>query len=260
MKLTVRANEYRNENNPGLAGFASLNFDDKYVLEQVAIYQKKSGDYYIKLPSISVKIKDENGNFIEGPDGNYKKGSKEIFHPSSVDARNMLTAEIVHAIRDNPGEKCVNNNFMGDFVPNTSRIYPSTNERNNNQVGFGSVSFGDFVLENVSLNKMKDSDDYAVSSTSRQTKVKDKETGEWKSGYSEYFHAITTEAYNELKEEVVASYNANLANGKGKTAVDSKSAEQSASVSPDAFDVGELDMTDFEDVLDVTEQNKGTSR
>ena len=107
---------------------------------------------------------------------------------------------------------------------------------------------------------MKDSDDYAVSSTSRQTKVKDKETGEWKSGYSEYFHAITTEAYNELKEEVVASYNANLVNGKGKTAVDSKSAEQSASVSPDAFDVGELDMTDFEDVLDVTEQNKGTSR
>ncbi|MBR1421856.1 MAG: septation protein SpoVG family protein [Ruminococcus sp.] len=260
MKLTVRANEWKNEKYPGLVGFANVSFDDNYMLEQVAIYQKKSGDYYIKLPSISEKIKDDNGNYIEGPDGNFKKETKEVFHPASVDARNAFTRSIVHAIRDNPGKECVDENFLGDFKIDTARIYPSTLD-NNNQVGFGSVSFGDFILENVSLRKKKDSDDLYVSSVSRLRDTKDKDTGEIKKAYVDYFHPNTPEAAAELKEAVVNSYNENLAKGKDKAASAGITADQtnSAAVTND-FDLGEIDMADFEDVLDTTNKNNNNSR
>ena len=252
MKMSVSAREYRNEKQPGLVGFATVKFDDNFVLEQVNVYQKKSGEYYIKLPSISTKMKDEDGNFIEGPDGNYKREQKEVFHPITVDARNDFTKAVVHTIRDNPGKGFVDHDVPGEFKIDNARIYPTNNANVPYQVGFGSVSFGNYVLENVNLKTTKDGD-YAVSSVSREKQINEKGDR----GYVDYFHAISGEAYAELKEACVASYNANLNNKQAdkKSVANDKAAVSSA----DDFTLNDADFADFEEVLDMTSDNNSKS-
>ena len=265
MKISVKANEFTTDRNPNLRGYATVKFDEDFVLEQVAVYQRKDGNYYINLPSISKMKKDENGDYMEGPDGNYLKERAEIFHPTSADARNEFTKAIIHTIRDNPGQGFIEYDVPINFKLDSekTRIYPSNNSRDTKQVGFGSVSFSDFALENVVLRQKNDnSGELYVSSPSRQTTVKNEQTGKYDEvGYVEYFHAISSDAAAELKAVAVESYNRNLeAKQLDNTANVAKTNAQSSAFPDLGGDLNDDILGDFEDVFDMTNLEKNNGR
>ena len=51
MKISVRATHYTNDNSPQLRGYATVKFDDSYVLESVKIMERQdSNEIFIALP------------------------------------------------------------------------------------------------------------------------------------------------------------------------------------------------------------------
>lgn len=238
--------------NPSLVGFGQIVFDDKYVLDKVYILQRKNGDYAIELPSISVKKKDENGNYVEKKDGNYAKEDLEVFHPITAMARQELTAAVVHAFRDSCGEKNVPFTITGEFKPDAShsRITPYEQD---NQLAFGSVCFGDFVLERVQLLKKNDGTGNKYSAPSRPAKIKDKETGEIKEVYRDWFFPIDAQARLDLMNAIEKAYNNALIEK-----ADTASAKVSNTMST-SQEQG-LSLSSFEDVIEAPTQNNRNKR
>ena len=59
MKISVRTTHYTNDNSPQLRGYATVKFDDSYVLESVKIMERQdSNEIFIALPSLMVRTKD----------------------------------------------------------------------------------------------------------------------------------------------------------------------------------------------------------
>ena len=51
MKISVRTTHYTNDNSPQLRGYATVKFDDSYVLESVKIMERQdSNEIFIALP------------------------------------------------------------------------------------------------------------------------------------------------------------------------------------------------------------------
>lgn len=248
-----RSEENRSKWNRSLVGFAQITFDDSYVLDQIYIKQARNGDYYIELPGIDVRKKDENGNYVEKPGGNYEKEKLEVFHPITATARQELQAAVIHAFRDKRGEKDVLDTITGKFEPDAkySRITPYEKD---DQLAFGSVCFGDFVLERVQLVKKADGTGNKFQSPQRKVKVQDKDNPEEKvTALKAWFFPITSEAGKNMLDAIEKSYN-NALQAKADSAQLSKENAQGASLDE------ELSLSAFEDVIDVAPKTNGIKR
>ena len=62
MKISVRTTHYTNDNSPQLRGYATVKFDDSYVLESVKIMERQ----------------DSNEIFIAVTDGSYKGPERKL--------------------------------------------------------------------------------------------------------------------------------------------------------------------------------------
>ena len=96
MKISVRTTHYTNDNSPQLRGYATVKFDDSYVLESVKIMERQdSNEIFIALPSLMVRTKDQNGNYVINDKGEYVKEFKEVFHPITAESRKVLNSAIM---------------------------------------------------------------------------------------------------------------------------------------------------------------------
>lgn len=96
MKISVRTTHYTNDNSPQLRGYATVKFDDSYVLESVKIMERQdSNEIFIALPSLMVRTKDQNGNYVINDNGEYVKEFKEVFHPITAESRKVLNSAIM---------------------------------------------------------------------------------------------------------------------------------------------------------------------
>ena len=154
MKISVRTTHYTNDNSPQLRGYATVKFDDSYVLESVKIMERQdSNEIFIALPSLMVRTKDQNGNYVINDKGEYVKEFKEVFHPITAESRKVLNSAIMDSFSKNDG-KYTTVEFGNDrFQPTLARIFESSVK---DIEGVGSVIFSDsFVLENVQVRNGK---------------------------------------------------------------------------------------------------------
>lgn len=99
MKISVRTTHYTNDNSPQLRGYATVKFDDSYVLESVKIMERQdSNEIFIALPSLMVRTKDQNGNYVINDKGEYVKEFKEVFHPVKAETYNELRDSVVNGL------------------------------------------------------------------------------------------------------------------------------------------------------------------
>ena len=186
MKVSIRTNHYENADMPNLKGFATLTFDDKYVLESVKILENKDKELFVALPTIKVN-----------PDKNDGNEYKEFFHPITERGRKGMNDAILRQFND---ASLANNTTKEYDIGDKMNFRPSASEKNffdytkDNIVGIGSVKFGnDFVCENVQVKTKKDGNDVYIDTPNRRK-------GE---DFVPYFHPITAEASKEFKEVCV---------------------------------------------------------
>lgn len=139
MKISVRTTHYTNDNSPQLRGYATVKFDDSYVLESVKIMERQdSNEIFIALPSLMVRTKDQNGNYVINDKGEYVKEFKEVFHPITAESRKVLNSAIMDSFNKNDG-KYTTVEFGNDrFQPTLARIFESSVK---DIEGVGSVIF-----------------------------------------------------------------------------------------------------------------------
>lgn len=261
MKISINTRHVDIKENPHIKGYATLKFDDKYVLEAVRIVENKdSQQLFVALPSIPVD-----------PEKNDGKDHKEVFHPITEVGRNSLNRNILKQFAD--AEKDGKNIAydIGDrmsFEPTASAKNFRNAQGGTNTVAFGSVKFGeDFVCDYVSIKKIAERDengettgnytnDVYIDTPNR--KVKDPEK-EGKMKYAPYFHPITAEAAAEFKEVCVkafADYKAEKERSYdwGEGVEETRTTSQQKAVAADnSQEVGGLDMSEFEDMSDFEE-------
>lgn len=203
MKISVRASHYTNEQiSPNLRGYATIKFDDEYVLEAVKIMENPNNNQlFVSLPSIQVRAKDENGSYIKNEDGEYKKTFKEIFHPITAEARLALNSAVLNSY-ENSGE---GNSVFTDVTFGDEKFTPTKAYMNKSNIknltGIGSLIFSDsFVLENVQVKSGKSGEYF--DSPKRKVKSRDKNS-ESEYEYVEFFHPITKETYNQMSEFIL---------------------------------------------------------
>lgn len=201
MKISVRTTHYTNDNSPQLRGYATVKFDDSYVLESVKIMERQdSNEIFIALPSLMVRTKDQNGNYVINDKGEYVKEFKEVFHPITAESRKVLNSAIMDSFSKNDG-KYTTVEFGNDrFQPTLARIFESSVK---DIEGVGSVIFSDsFVLENVQARNGKSGEYF--DSPKRKVRNEKKTSGY---EYVEFFHPVKAETYNELRDSVVNGLN-----------------------------------------------------
>lgn len=120
MKISVRTTHYTNDNSPQLRGYATVKFDDSYVLESVKIMERQdSNEIFIALPSLMVRTKDQNGNYVINDKGEYVKEFKEVFHPITAESRKVLNSAIMDSFNRNDGKTGIQqwSSVMTGFSP-----------------------------------------------------------------------------------------------------------------------------------------------
>ena len=256
MKVSIRTNHYENTDMPNLKGFATLTFDDKYVLESVKILEnKEKGELFVALPTIKVN-----------PDKNDGNEYKEFFHPITERGRKGMNDAILKQFND---ASLANNTTKEYDIGDKMSFRPSATEKNffdytkDNIVGIGSVKFGnDYVLENVQIKTKNDGNGVYIDTPNRK-KGDD---------FVPYFHPITTEAAADLKEVCVNAFESYKAEkeksydwGEGvvveRTENNAAAAEKTATtpaMDNMMSDFEDIDASEFED-LDLTASN-GLSR
>ena len=242
MKISIRTNHYtpsetKENSKVELKGFATLRFDDKYVLDNIRIMEnKEKGTLFVALPT------------IKGRDGDYK----EFFHPITSNTRDALNKAVLGQFSS---ESVVQGDFYTYDLGKTATFEPTAKGNNffdytkDNIVGIGSVKFGEWVCENIQIKKMKDKDDVYIDTPNR----KDNSTGE----YKQMFFPITKEASAEFKKVCVDALEEYKAE-KAKSAdwgigVHEERSVEPAPVVENAQDVGamsidDMDLSDFEDI------------
>ncbi|MCR5479896.1 MAG: SpoVG family protein [Ruminococcus sp.] len=262
MKISINTRHVDIKDNPHIKGYATLKFDDKYVLEAVKIVEnKETQELFVALPSIPVDPEKNNG--VE---------RKEIFHPITEGGRIGLSKAVLKQFADAEKDGKSYTYDIGDkmsFEPSaTAKNFRSAHNNGNNAVAFGSVKFGnDYVCDYVSIKNKIDGTDVYIDTPNR--KVKDPEhEGEMK--YAPYFHPITTEAAAEFKAVCVKAFSDYKAEKErsydwGDGIEETRAVSQQKAVAADnSQEIGGLDMSEFEDTsefeeLDLTASN-GISR
>ncbi len=260
MNIKITVNPYNNEK-AKMLGYATVNFEDKYVLENIKIKDGQHGRY-VELPKYSVPKKDDNGKVLVDIYGKTEFERKDIFHPITADMNKEFTEAILTEYKnivDNgrsnvySGDKrSTDYTLSGDF--NISRTTAGVHEKkneNDNLLGMATMSFGNsFMLDRIKVKEStseKNAGKEIIELPKYRTTAKD-ENGKVLADEYEYkdaFHAITTEGYNEMYNAVIDSYHNALAvkQGKGQE-------QPAADISQDGIP--------FEDVLeDDYEQSSG---
>lgn len=207
MKLDIRTTHYDQENT-NLKGFATVKIDDKYVLENIQIRKKDSGELFVALPTISRPVK-ENGEIVM-ENGKPKKEYFSPFHPITADARSDFFGAILERF-EKPEKEFIGYEIPGNF--NISKIKANPYEKNN-IVGLAKVGFGDaYILENIviksgSNGEYLDLPSYRVKAKDNNGNVVKDENGNDKFECKDMFHPITADAQAELRNSVVSSLNA----------------------------------------------------
>ena len=208
INLKVSVNEYKGDN--GLVAFANVVFNDEYALEGVRIREGKYGAI-IDLPQYSVAKKDENGNPIKDDNGKPLYDYKDVLHPTSPEVNSAFTKVIKQEyakVKNGERSPKGGSSYTMDGSFEISNVYATPYERDN-LVGLGTVYFGNaFVFDKVRV-KEGQNGVYVEGSMYRATKRREdgtpelNEKGDNVYEYKPYFHAITSEAYEKLRDCVV---------------------------------------------------------
>ena len=89
MKISINTRHVDIKENPHIKGYATLKFDDKYVLEAVRIVENKDSQLFVALPSIPVD-----------PEKNDGRDRKEVFHPITEGGRFGLNRAVLKQFAD----------------------------------------------------------------------------------------------------------------------------------------------------------------
>ena len=228
MEIKVNVNAFEKDN---MLGYARVTFDDKYVLENIKIKQNSQGYRYVELPKYSTVKKDENGNRIMKDDirGGYEYEYKDIFHPYTEEASKAFTDAILTEyknVHDNGANKNGTAYTIGNDSFSVGRVtvglVKNYNEKNHT-LGLANVSFNDmFIVENVKIKKSVSEEhkgENIIDMPTYRAVAKDEETkkpildenGKTTYEYKDAFHAITSEGYHELYDNIMAEYNNKVA-------------------------------------------------
>ena len=196
MKLEITVNPNKNPNKwNGLEGFANVVFDGQYALENVQIKSKDRDCLYIVLPEIVKKTGDR----------------KEIFHPTTAQARMELDKSIIQAYQNaKNGQK--KTEFTNDLPHMKISGVNSAQFERDYIIGLANVKFSDcFVLEGAQI-KTGAYGEYVDMPKFRRNVMENgkcvyDEKGIPKTEYRAVFKPITKESAAELKESVVNAFN-----------------------------------------------------
>ena len=216
MKVKIKVNPYEKDD---MLGYATINFDDKYVYENVRIKKSKiDGSPYIQMPQYRQKQKDENNFDVLDENGKQVYNYKDVFHPITSTSREDLYNNIINEYynaKDGKREKYKWGTYTMSQSLNISDVY--YNEFTSDKLhGFANVSFGEFALENVKL-RYSDKGEY-LDLPKYKTLARDDngnviyENGTPKLVYKDAFHPITKEAQEELLQSVSNARSNKLAN------------------------------------------------
>ena len=189
MKISIKTNHFtpadtKEDAKVELKGYATIRFDDKYVLDNVRILEnKEKNTLFVALPTIKTK------------DGEHK----EFFHPITADTRNALNKAVLGQFNSAELEQ---NEFYAYQLGDKVTFEPSARAKDffdytkDNIIGIGSVKFGyDWVCENIQVKEKKDGSGVYIDTPSRKVE----KTGE----YNQMFYPITPEAAAEFKQVCV---------------------------------------------------------
>lgn len=191
LEITVNTNKISKSD---LKGFANVVFDGQYALENVQIKSKDSDCLYVVLPEIIKKTGER----------------KEIFHPTTAQARMDLDKSIIQAYQNaKNGQKKTefNNNLPSMKI---SGVNSAQFERDN-IVGLANVKFSDcFVLEGAQIKTGQYGEYVDMPKLKRNLRENGQyvydENGQVKKEYRAVFKPITKESAAELKNKVVNSF------------------------------------------------------
>lgn len=231
MNIKITVNPYENEKTKML-GYATVNFEDKYVLENIKI---KNGQYgrYVELPKYSTPKKDDNGKIIENIYGKPEFEYKDIFHPLNADMNKEFTDAILTEYKNviengkntvyKGDKRSTGYTLSGDFdISRTTAGVHSKKNDNDNLLGMASMGFGNsFILEKIKIkesvseqnkgNTIIELPKYRTTKTDEHGKPILDDKGQNTFEYRDAFHAISTEGYSEMFNAVVNAYNGALA-------------------------------------------------
>ena len=224
INLRVSFNPYSGDN--GLVGFANVIFNGEYALEGVKIREGKYGAI-VELPQYSISRKDENGNPVKDQSGKQLYDYKDVLHPTSPEVNaafsKLIKQEYIN-VRNGKSSPKGGTDYQMDGSFEISNVYVTPLDREDNLVGLGTVHLGNkFVFDKVRI-KEGDKGLFIEGPMYRTTKKDDNgdplvnDKGENEFEYKAYFHAITTEAYEKLRDCVVDALNKKASYGQKQTA------------------------------------------
>ena len=214
MKLKITVTPLKFDN---FCGYANVTFDDTYALENIRIYEGKNNNQYIKLPSYSAIVKDENGVPKKDDKGNNVLEYKNVFHPITVEAQKELSTAIIEEYKATVKADKNSRKHGGEYnikgsMQITRAVATPFEREDENIKGFATVWYGDFALEKIKIKESENGLYLSLPSYSRQVKDKDgnklvDDKGNNVLEYKDVFHPITAEAHSKLKDAVLTDYN-----------------------------------------------------
>ena len=269
MKISIRTIHYtpseqtekRAEAKSDLIGYATLRFDDNYVLDKVQIRERRdNNELFVALPTI--------------PD---KEGKpKEFFHPITPETRTALNKAVLGQFND---ENVKQGDYYAYDLGEKVTFKPTAKADNffdftkENVVGIGSVRFGEWVCENISVKRKveRDADGNSIKGkytdelyvdTPKYPKKKDGKITE----YQQMFYPVTEEAAAEFKKVCIDALeefkkekakNADWGIGVHEERTNVQSVEKD-NVQDASDDYSDIDVSEFEDL--VLPASNGRSR
>lgn len=223
INLRVSFNPYSGDN--GLVGFANVIFNGEYALEGVKIREGKYGPL-VELPRYPISRKDENGNPVKDQSGKQLYDYKDVLHPTSPEINaafsKLIKQEYIN-VKNGISSPKVGTDYQMDGSFEISNVYVTPLDREDNLVGLGTVHFGNkFVFNKVRI-KMGDKGLYVEGDKYRDLDKYENgdpilnDKGEHQFVYRPYFHAITTETYEMLRDCIVDELNRKTTYGQKQT-------------------------------------------
>lgn len=184
------------EHNRSIKGYAKINFDNRFVLDNVTIRESKNGDLYVKMPQMSV-IHQENGI--------RQRIEVDSFYPKTKEARAELESCILHLFKEN-------DNGAGVYVVDSEIKMGEVKAHEFNKgatIGKASIDLGDFVLPAVYIQKTKNGVEL-LNYTATLRRYPDKNDGTIEERYTDNFKPITKEDGQAFRSACLEAYHSVL--------------------------------------------------
>lgn len=160
MKIKVTTEKLENSES-SLKGFASIVFNDRYVLNNITIRENKEGQLYVMMPQMNTFRKNE--------DGISERTKTDAFFPTTKEAREDLSICVLSSFKNNESAT-----YQIDSKLELEGARAYLMDRGTTKAK-ASLSFGDFACPAVYIMESKEGNLFlSNTATERTVKVDDK--------------------------------------------------------------------------------------